>query len=157
MSHHETGPDLRVEVWMRDASPPADDPRATVLERLREFESRGVVDDLSVRVWGEYVAPPDAEPDGTEPPARERVAAFRAWAERNGHSLEPAFYRVERSSLVSEAGTDAIRLPLQCLAVYDGDRLVGVFPCSTADGTNTVADCLRRLETGDIAGDPTVE
>jgi len=155
MSHDDPGTELRVEVWMRDAAPPADDPRTAVLDRLRELGSRGVVEDLSVRVWGEHVAAPDGEPDGTDPPARERIAAFQRWAERNGHSLEPAFYRVERSSLVSEEGTDAIRLPLQCLAVYEGDRLVGVFPCSTADGTNTVGDCLRRLETGAIAGDST--
>lgn len=181
-----TDADVRVEVWTRDASPPPDDPRATVLARLRELESEGVVDDLSVRVWGKFVPATDehdnpnasggaeesgefdesnatdgsgspGEPDGSDPPARERVAAFRRWADRDGHSLEPAFERCERSSMVSEEVTDAIRLPLQCLAVYGGDRLVGVFPCSTEDGNNTVRDCLERLETGGLVGDSSGE
>jgi len=44
---------------MRDASPPPSDPRAGVLDRLRELETDGVVDDVSVRVWGRYVAAPN--------------------------------------------------------------------------------------------------
>ncbi|MEF8863057.1 MAG: L,D-transpeptidase [Haloarculaceae archaeon] len=157
MSRDDSGTDVRVDVWMRDAAPPPDDPRKTVLERLREFETEGTVDDVSMRVWGTFIAAPDDEHDGSESLARERVAEFQRWAERNGHSLEPAFERCERSSMVSEKGNDAIRLPMQCLAVYEGDRLVGVFPCSTADGTNTVEGCLERLETGDLAGDPNSE
>ena len=157
MSHREPGDNVRVEVWMRDAAPPPDDPRATVLNRLREFRTEGIIDEVSVRTWGTFVAALDGEADDPESLAGERVAAFQRWAERNGHSLEPAFEQCERSSLVSEAGNDVIRLPLQCLAVYEDDRLAGVFPCSTPDGTNTVGDCLERLKTGDVIGDSTVE
>ncbi|MFC6942738.1 HTH domain-containing protein [Salinirubellus sp. GCM10025818] len=157
MNHHEPRTDVRVEVWMRDASPLPDDPRATVLARLREFEAEGIVDDVSVRIWGTFLAVPEDGTDELDPPIRGRVGKFQRWAERNGHSLEPAFDRFERSSIVSEGETDVIRLPMQCLAVYEDDRLVGVFPCSTGDGTNTVADCVDRLETGDVVGDSDVE
>lgn len=51
--------------------------------------------------------------------------------------------------MVSEERSELIRLPLQCLAVYEDDQLVGVFPCTGDQGTNTVADCLHRLEPGD--------
>lgn len=138
--------EVRVEVWTRDPSPPPDDPRRAVLARLRDLEAAGRVADVSVRVWSKYVATPDDAPDGNDPPVRERIAEFRRWAERNGHSLEPAFRRFERSTVVSDDAVELLRLPLQCLAVYEGDRLVGVFPCSTESGTETVTDCLRRLE-----------
>jgi len=140
---------VRVVVWMRDAPPP-DDPRSGVLDRLRELETDGVVDDVSVRVWGRYVDPPADEPPGEEGTLQTRIAEFEAWADREGHSLEPAFGRCERTTMVSTERREVIRLPLQCLAVYAGDRLVGVFPCSTGGGTETVADCLRRLEAGDV-------
>jgi len=157
MRSNDSGTDVRVDLWIRDGGLPPDDPRETVLERIREFETRGTVDDVSVRVWGTFVAAPDGDPDEFESLAHKRVAEFQRWAERNGHSLEPAFERFERSSMVSEEGSDVVRLPMQCLAVYEGDRLVGVFPCSTSDGTNTVEDCLDRLETGDLVGDPNGE
>jgi hypothetical protein len=158
MADHESEEDvcvegLCVEVWMRELSPPPDDPRTAVLSRLREFESDGLVDDVSVRVWGKHVPARDGAADEGGSSVRRRVADFRAWAERNGHSLGPAFYRHERSSMVSAERDEVIRLPLQCLAVYEEGRLVGVFPCSADGETNTVDDCLRRLETGDVVGD----
>lgn len=140
---------------MRELSPPPDDPRRSVLSRPRELEADGVVDDVSVRVWGRTVSPSENGNGRNDRPIRERVYEFLAWADRNRHSLEPASERFERSTLTSEAQTEAIRLPLQCLAVYEGDRLVGVFPCSADGETNTVADCVWHPETGDIGNGAT--
>lgn len=153
MTDRESEGDVRVVVWMRELSPPPDDPRRAVLSRLRGFESDGLVDDVSVRVWGKHVSARDDGADESGSSVRRHVAEFRAWAERNGHSLEPAFYRHERSSMVSDERDEVIQLPLQCLAIYEADRLVGVFPCSAGGETSTVEDCLRRLETGDLVGD----
>lgn len=135
---------------MRDLSPPPDDPRKKVLSRLRAFEAEGVVDEVSVRVWGKNVSVSRDEADEDRTIIRERVSEFQTWAERNGHSLEPAFRWREQSSMVSEGRNEVIRLPLQCLAVYTSDKLVGVFPCSMGGETNTVGDCLARLETGEF-------
>lgn len=146
---------VRVVVWTRDRSQPADDPRRSILARLRELDAAGLVDEVSVRVWGKQVDASDGWPEETSPPVRDRVAEFRTWAERNGHSLEPAFHRCDGSTMVSDERTEVIRLPLVCLAIYDDDRLVGVFPCSTGEGTETVGDCLRRLETGEFVGTST--
>jgi hypothetical protein len=157
MSDHEPAEELRVVVWTRDPSPPPGDPRRDVLSRLREVESTGVVDDVSVQVWSKHVSAPADDADESSLRVRRRVAEFVQWADRNGHSLEPAFRWCERSSMVSEERTAVIRLPLLCLAVHEGGRLVGVFPCSTEGGTNTVADCLDRLETGDVTDEPSAE
>jgi len=84
---------VRVVVWMRDAPSPPDDPRSAVLDRLRELEADDIVDDMAVRIWSRYVLPPDDVPADENAPAQNRVAEFEAWAEREGHSLEPAFQR----------------------------------------------------------------
>ena len=55
MTSRKPSEDLRVEVWMRDLSPPPGDPRKNVLSRLRAFEAEGFVDEVSVRVWGKNV------------------------------------------------------------------------------------------------------
>jgi len=148
---------VHVVVWMRDAPPPPDDPRSRVLDRLRELEADSAVDDVSVRVWGRYVDPPADAPANEAGPIQARIAEFEAWADREGHSLEPAFGRCERTTMVSTDRREVIRLPLQCLAVYAGDRLVGVFPSSTGSGAETVADCVRRLEAGDVVDAPDMD
>jgi len=150
MSSHEPGDDLCVEVWMRDLAPPPGDPRTSVLSRLREIEAEGFVDEVSVRVWGKRVSASQEGADDGNKVIRERVSEFQTWAERNGHSLEPAFRRCEQSSMVSNERSEVIRLPLQCLAVYANDHLLGVFPCSQEGDTNTVNDCVARLETGEF-------
>ena len=143
----ETDSGLYAEVWLRDPSPTPDDPPRSVVSRLRALERQGIVDTVSVRVWGRYAPLPTTEgkPDD---PVRRRLAEFRAWAERRGKSLEPAFQRIERGSLVSNASEEAYRLPLQCLAVYERGRLVDLSPCGTDEETETVSDCLSRLEGG---------
>lgn len=150
MNTREPGEDIRVEVWMRDLSPPPGDPRKNVLSRLRAFEAEGVVGEVSVRVWGKNLTVSREGADEGSTVIRERVSEFQTWAKRNGHSLEPAFRWRDQSSMVSEERNEVIRLPLQCLAVYAGDNLLGVFPCSMDGETNTVGDCLARLETGDF-------
>jgi len=143
----------RAVVWLRDPLPPPGDSRQSALSRLRELESEGTLSDVSVRVWGRFVeaSPPD---DGGDRPIRDRIAEFYEWADRNDRSLDPAFRRYERSTLLSREGTDVIRLPLICVAIYRGDRLIRVFPCSTEEGTDTVPDCLSRLEANGIDGEP---
>jgi hypothetical protein len=142
---------------MRDLSPPPDDPRSSVLSRLREFEDAGIVDDVSVRVWGKSVIASSDSNEESGHPIQQRIADFRTWADRSGHSLEPAFRWSEQSTMFSEERTKVVQLPLQCLAIYEDDCLVGVFPCSTDARTETVTDCLQRLEAGDIVGDSNAE
>jgi hypothetical protein len=136
---------VRVEVWMRDHAPPVGDPRRTVLSRLRELEAAGVVNDIAVRIWGKSVPVSPDDTAAAASPVHDRITEFQRWAERNGHSLEPGFSRHEQSTLVSGESSEILRLPIRCLAVYEDDHLVGVFPCTVDRGTTTVADCLSRL------------
>ncbi|MEF8778011.1 MAG: HTH domain-containing protein [Natronomonas sp.] len=153
MTDHESAERLRAVVWLRDPSPPPDDPRRAVLSRLRELDSTGDLSDVSVQIWGKSVAASGTKIRDTDRPVRKRVADFRRWAERHDRSLEPAFEWCDRATILSEERTEVVRLPLVCVAIYDDDRLIGVFPHSTGDGTETVDDCLDRIETGVLAGD----
>lgn len=167
---------MRVEVWLRDLGLSPDDPRRAVLRRLRELEEAGAVADVSVRTWGKSIpvgvegddrpgsddptstvlgASTDSIPgwvageDGTvmgRPEVRARVAEFRSWARRTGRSLEPAFCTSKRTTVASDEATGVVHLPMQCLAVYDGDRLLDVYPCTAREGPKTVRDGLRALE-----------
>lgn len=134
---------------MRDHAPP-DDPRRTVLSRLRELEAAEVVDDVSVRIWEKSIPASPDELDVSASLVHDRIAEFQQWADRNGHSLEPAFRWCEQSTMVSEEQSEVIRLPLQCLAVYEDDQLVGVFPCTGDQGTTrsqTVSTVSNRVTT----------
>ncbi|CCQ36015.1 uncharacterized protein Nmlp_1827 [Natronomonas moolapensis 8.8.11] len=146
----------RVVVWVRELSVPPGDPREAVLSRLGELESRGLVADVSLRVWGATVDAAVVDGGEFEQPVRSCVAEFHRWAERTGHSLEPAFRREQRSSMLSTERSAVVRLPRVCVAVYTDGGLRGVFPCSPAEeaGTETVWDCLDRLGAGAAAGKP---
>jgi hypothetical protein len=74
---------------------------------------------------------------------------FRDWAERNGHSLEPAFERRTRSYVGLDRVDEVVVFPVVSLAMYDGSQLKGVFPCTDEDRTYTVGDALEAFERGD--------
>ena len=66
---------LRAIAWIRDLSPPPDDPRRDRLQRLFDLEDRGILSDVSVRVWGKAVrASGNGAPEGTG--ISDRVAEF---------------------------------------------------------------------------------
>ena len=74
---------------------------------------------------------------------------FTEWAERNGTSLSPAFERRTRSYLGLDRVDEVVVFPVVSLALYEGERLRAVFPCSDGDRTYTVPDCLDAFERGD--------
>jgi hypothetical protein len=135
---------LRVEVWTRARSPPLGDERRETIATLRELDATGVLADVSIHTWARSV--PVSPPEDGESLVHDRLEAFESWAARNGHSLEPAFRSRERTTLVSAHAEAVIRLPTLCLAVYDRDGLVAVFPCTTEDGAKHVDGCVASLD-----------
>lgn len=138
-----------VTVWVRDTLSYSWDDRSSIEDRLRELVTAGVLTDVTVRVWGKRIS---TDPDDDcrtvgDIPIRETLRRFRDWAADHDCSLEPGFQTRERRSLLTDETTSIVVPPIACLAVYDADTLVGVFPCSTGETTVTVADCLNELET----------
>ena len=145
----------RVELRVRDLSPEsAHDRPATVYEELAKLLQDGRISDVSVVVWGKQVRAEIDTNSATDDPitraARSTYEEFREWAERSGHDLEPGFSTHTVGSLVDDEEETVIRFPVVCLAVYDGDELLAVAPCSTEEEVRTVDDCLEALQSGEL-------
>lgn len=139
---------INVTVWARSYDVnPGFGKQTELLSRVNTLQNEGVIDTFSVRVWGKYVATTvDALPETAGPTIRNRVAEFWSWADQNDYDLEPAFRRREMTTLTSDASADIIDLPMLCLEVRNGERLVVVSPCQIDGETYSVLDCVDQLE-----------
>ncbi len=144
--HSETGANLRVDVYVR--ARPADRTQCdAVVETLRTCHESGRIADLNVDCWPKDVSLAN---ELLEDPAVAIVDEFERWAAENGVSLEPAFdVRSVHSSITGEKDR-VLSLPSICIACYNGDELVAVFPCSNDDRTITVPDAIEALAGGDV-------
>lgn len=148
------GAELTAELWVRSAVPePIRRTQRRVHDRLLTLRDRGSIDEVAVDRWGTYLYVGDG--DRTPPradPAHIAVAAFERWAEREGRDLEPAFQSFEitddeREESADPAASRVVRLPILGLAIYEGDVLREVAPCSTDGGAYTVQDAIAEIET----------
>lgn len=143
--------EFTVEVWMRtDVPSPIRRTQKRLCGRLEELQTAGVIDEVAVNRWGTYVYLDDDQILTETAPAHAAIAGFRRWADRKGYDLKPAF---RTYSSADDAGTadvidpwQVIRLPLVCIAVYDGETLRQVAPCSAGDRVCTVSDAIATLE-----------
>lgn len=118
--------------------PPVDES----IETLRDYDRRGVLDDLTVEMWPDEVV---LREDPAEPPLIDQYRRFQTWADQMGVSLRPGFSIHERGSLVSEETSTALVLPVVCLAIHVDGELTSVAPHRTDAGTYTVPDALDDL------------
>jgi hypothetical protein len=81
--------------------------------------------------------------------AMETYEEFRAWADANGFSLEPGFQQRTRSFIGMDDVEEVVVFPVVALAVYEGDELGAVFPCTDGERTHTVESALAAFERGD--------
>jgi hypothetical protein len=148
---------INITVWTRsyDVNPGVGK-QTELLSRMNTLQNEGIIDTLSVRVWGKYVATTvDSLPETAGPTIRSRVAEFWSWADQNEYNLEPAFRRREMTTLTAEASTNIIDLPMLCLEVRNGERLVVVSPCQIDGETYSAVDCVDQLESlGTRRGQP---
>ena len=138
----------RVELYLREDTYGTYDRQQAILERVRGLEERGVVDETAVDASWQRIRTPEQDPRDD---AIATYEEFEAWISENGYSLEPAFERRQRSYLGTEAVSEVVVFPVVSLAVYEGDVLRSVFPCSDEAGTVhfTVGDCLEAFEAGE--------
>lgn len=137
---------LQVDCYVRPAVPAAvTEPISGVVDRLRELDESGRVGDYRVFEWPPEQYAVDDLGDETQPTRDELVAEFERWAARRGHSLEPAFKRLEVPSspfgLETDDTLERIRVPLVALALREADAdakteaLRGVVPYTERPGT----------------------
>lgn len=147
--HTSTLPSLRrvrVELFVR--TNPATDAvewLGDLAARARRLEDRRAIAEVEVKTWTTVRPALEALGD-SEPAVSSIVDAFEEWADRAGYSLAPAFARCETGSLLSRDSRAELRVPLASVAVYEGETLRWVAPCSDAERSYSVEDCLAALE-----------
>jgi hypothetical protein len=160
----------RLELVVRSLAPGGGKERVDeALRGLAALERSGAVDETSVVVWGNRV-PMGADTAGADHAAHVEatVAAFEAWAEATGRSVEQFFRRQVVDSAFDGAPYIALVVPTMVLAEYDDGELVHVSPCSdrkcrafesVSDRLATlVAEAAPSVDASDAAGvDPDLE
>lgn len=133
------GAQLRLEIYARSPEPEFGTRayRERVMARVRELVGEGTVADYQFLVWGDRL-----RIGGTDREA-EKLAEFRTWAREHGTSL-PFRIRKCSSSIIDEEYAVLVP-PHVFLALYRGDDLVGVVPCSEGDRSTSVLDVLGLL------------
>lgn len=145
MSPQSTG--TRLELFVRSLCPEGCKPQQeTLVDWLDELESRGVIDEYEVYVWGKRVAL-SAE-RGTE--AAERALStyrmFTEWAEENGRSVRSFFQEESVESDLTGESYRAVVFPTVILAEYVDGELLFVAPSTDGERICTPIDRLEELD-----------
>lgn len=114
-----------------------------VIDTVRSYEEAGLLSECAVEFWPNEIRLLD-DTAGTD--VRAQYREFQAWADSEGVSLEPAFTRRKRTTLVSDDAESVLVLPVLCLAIRVNGELVRVAPHATESGSYTVTDALADVE-----------
>lgn len=137
---------VRAELYLRGDTYGTFDAQQSVLNRIRRLEADDEIDEASVADEWQRIRTLDED---TRSGAVATYREFADWADRNGYVLGPAFERRTRSYMGLDRVDDVVVFPVVSLAVYEGQDLQAVFPCSDAEREYSVQDCLDAFERGD--------
>lgn len=133
------------ELLINDASPAAWGEQQAVIERVERLVEEGAFDEYDVTVWGREIAS-SGTLGGTRfhYEAIEKIEEMESWTEGEPETTL-CFDRRELTFEVTDESYEIVTTPTICLAVYDDDELVGVYPREEASGIVTVHGVLDRL------------
>lgn len=125
----------------------AETSKEAIAQKLIDLDRADVIEEYSVRVWGREFRP-TGPLEGTEyhESLLVQLREFERWADRANTSFDRLFRRKAVSSSVTDEAYTAITLPTICLAVYQDDTLVGVYPHRDDTGTHSVEHALETIE-----------
>ncbi|MDS0222201.1 hypothetical protein NDI54_12655 [Haloarcula sp. S1AR25-5A] len=141
-----TAKPVRVELFVRSLCPvDATQRQNHLIDQLQALENADRIDDLSILIWGNRIAPSLARQTADGRNLLDRLAMFERWEGDSDASLDAFDWRHAMTNMASEESITVIALPTVALAEYvDGD-LHHVAPC-TRDGTvHRVSDRITRL------------
>lgn len=129
----------RFELHLREDVPA----HAAARQRAHVDRLEAATAPVSVRTWPRRVR---RWSDGD---VFDRYDEFVPWADEAGVDLSPFFGSRGVSSVEDGRQFDALVLPVSCLAVREGDRLLAVYPHSDDGESRSVADALDEFLSGD--------
>jgi len=133
---------IEVDLWVRR---PVCGPRTTVIDRLSALRTAGAVADFDVTTWPEEIA---LTGDNRQEDLLATIEGFEDWAADRGLSLRPPFETRTVSRLVGDS-EDVLTMPMLLAAAYEGEDLVGIYPCTDGTKTWTIPEFLDALEAGE--------
>ena len=133
---------LEVDLWVRR---PVCGPRTTAIDRLSALRTAGVLADFDVTTWPEEIA---LTGDNRQEALLTTIEGFEDWAAERGLSLRPPFETRTASLLVGDS-EDVLTTPMLLAAAYEGEELVGIYPCTDGTKTWTIPEFLDALEAGE--------
>lgn len=143
---------VEVDLFVRSLAPAfgVRQQQQRVYQRFRALERDGVLDAVSLNVWGDAtcIDGPLAETTACKR-VRSRVDRFRDWAASHEVPVElPFSERTVQSRVIDECYADLV-LPELCVAVRVDGGLALVVPCLVADHPISVEAVLAVLEGAD--------
>ena len=139
----------RIELFLRSFAPPIGvrEQQEGLLKELSRLERKGVVETVSVDIWGKAVCP-EGHCGETHAGERilDRIEEFRTWATDADVPVESPFEERTVTSSTTHEEFRKIILPRLCLGVYVDRDLQLVLPCRMEDDTISVEALLSALE-----------
>ena len=129
------GTPVRLVLYVRR---PVAGERTVAIDRLSALAAAGVVDEFEIETVQREVILSEGGDDAD-------LQALAAWSAGDVHSTLSVETRTSRLG----RSVRTISLPEVTLAVYEGDTLAWVFPCTDGSRTWSVADCFDGYETAE--------
>lgn len=138
----------RVEVFLQNLAPAeSKQSQETIVDRLVNLRDAGHLREISLTVWGQRICTDSVL--STLDGGREivnRIGDFYAFSGDSRVNISPFFQINKVESSITGESFQSIVPPSRCIAIYEGNRITGVFPCVIGDRTYSIDDALDVLE-----------
>lgn len=152
----DPGVDSRIELFVKTLAPVENyEAQDHLVSTLTELEEHDVLGDFTITVWGDRICT-DGELSTIDCGKHivETIGDFYAFAADEGISISQFFTNRTVNSSLSGQSFNCIVPPNQCTAMYQDDKLVGVFPCVIDGDPYTVRDAVEQLEMAGLEDSP---
>lgn len=144
----DPGVESRIELFVQTLAPVENyDSQGELVSALTDLRDEGSIGELCLTVWGNRICT-NGELSTIDSGKHivEAIADFYSFAAERDASISPFFRTNTVDASMSGQSFKSIVPPSQCLALYQRDELVGVFPCVIDEETYSVRDAVEQLQ-----------
>ncbi|KAB1189007.1 MULTISPECIES: HTH domain-containing protein [Haloferax] len=140
--------DRTAELWIRPIRDGLGEEHQTLVVRMERLVTDGFLNDMCLRTWNHNVdVETDMAPTKRDALIRERLAACRQWARREGVKLPTIEEHAKVGSGRMGPAHDTVVLPQTLVVVFQGDDVEAVYPHERDGKMKSVADWVEDAET----------